>query len=149
MLPEQAAHVVCTRMAFSGEANNCSLKRKEIHIPVVRSLYLTPFYDGRVQIPVIPEDIFFTSEFTEMAKLAESDDNSAELVSETFHQVVFSHAMYKLLFFIHTSGLLVMFQDNIALVDQQLLYTCCPFLGKCLPEHRQRRFCVTFPSPVC
>lgn len=34
--------------------------------------------------------------------------------------------------FIHTSGLFVIFQDNIVLVDQQLLYTCCPFLGKCL-----------------
>uniref|UniRef100_A0A3P8P1R4 Codanin-1 C-terminal domain-containing protein n=1 Tax=Astatotilapia calliptera TaxID=8154 RepID=A0A3P8P1R4_ASTCA len=51
------------------------------------------------QIPVIPEDIFFTSEFTEVAKVEESDINVAGL-------------------------------DCIPLVDQQLLYTCCPFLGE-------------------
>ncbi|CAK6965964.1 codanin-1 [Scomber scombrus] len=51
------------------------------------------------QIPVIPEDIFFTSEFTEVAKLEDSNTT--------------------------TTGL-----DCILLVDQQLLYTCCPFLGE-------------------
>ncbi|KAG7237992.1 hypothetical protein INR49_031346 [Caranx melampygus] len=51
------------------------------------------------QIPVIPEDIFFTNEFTEVAKLEESK--------------------------ISATGL-----DCIPLVDQQLLYTCCPFLGE-------------------
>lgn len=45
---------------------------------------------------MIPEDIFFTSEFTEVAKLEEGDDNSAGLVSKTFNQVVFSPKMYKL-----------------------------------------------------
>nr|XP_046268171.1 codanin-1 [Scatophagus argus] len=51
------------------------------------------------QIPVIPEDIFFTSEFTEVAKLEDSSTAAAGL-------------------------------DCIPLVDQQLLYTCCPFLGE-------------------
>ncbi|KAI4804849.1 hypothetical protein KUCAC02_026461 [Chaenocephalus aceratus] len=51
------------------------------------------------QIPVIPEDIFFTNEFTEVAKLEDGITNAAGL-------------------------------DCIPLVDQQLLYTCCPFLGE-------------------
>uniref|UniRef100_A0A672J234 Codanin-1 C-terminal domain-containing protein n=1 Tax=Salarias fasciatus TaxID=181472 RepID=A0A672J234_SALFA len=51
------------------------------------------------QIPVIPEDIFFTSEFTDVAQLEESNANAVGL-------------------------------DCIPLVDQQLLYTCCPFLGE-------------------
>ncbi|KAF3845188.1 hypothetical protein F7725_008351 [Dissostichus mawsoni] len=51
------------------------------------------------QIPVIPKDIFFTNEFTEVAKLEDGITNA--------------------------SGL-----DCIPLVDQQLLYTCCPFLGE-------------------
>nr|XP_040055597.1 codanin-1 isoform X1 [Gasterosteus aculeatus aculeatus] len=51
------------------------------------------------QIPVIPEDIFFTNEFTEVAKLEDSSTSAAGL-------------------------------DCIPLVDQQLLYTCCPFLGE-------------------
>ncbi|KAM3870947.1 LOW QUALITY PROTEIN: codanin-1 [Diretmus argenteus] len=51
------------------------------------------------QIPVIPEDIFFTSDFTEVAKLEDGSTNSQGL-------------------------------DCIPLVDQQLLYTCCPFLGE-------------------
>lgn len=93
-------------MAFSGEANNSwfFFQSKEIRIPV--SL-LNLFYDELVQIPVIPEDIFFTSEFTEVAKLEESNDNSAELVSKTFHQVVFLFENVETFAFIHTSGLLV------------------------------------------
>lgn len=51
------------------------------------------------QIPVIPEDLFFTSDFTEEAELEESSTS--------------------------TQGL-----DGLPLVDQQLLYTCCPFLGE-------------------
>ncbi|XP_056151832.1 codanin-1 isoform X2 [Lampris incognitus] len=51
------------------------------------------------QIPVIPEDIFFTSDFTDVAKI---EDGSTS-----------------------TQGL-----DCIPLVDQQLLYTCCPFLDE-------------------
>lgn len=51
------------------------------------------------QIPVIPVDVFFTSEFTEVAELEESDTG--------------------------TQGL-----DCLPLVDHQLLYTCCPFLGE-------------------
>ncbi|XP_027130983.1 codanin-1 [Larimichthys crocea] len=51
------------------------------------------------QIPAIPEDIFFTNEFTEVAKLEDSSTTTAGL-------------------------------DCIPLVDQQLLYTCCPFLGE-------------------
>ncbi|XP_026165082.1 codanin-1 [Mastacembelus armatus] len=51
------------------------------------------------QIPVIPEDIFFTNEFTEVAKLEDSNTSGAGL-------------------------------DCLPLVDQQLLYTCCPFLGE-------------------
>ncbi|XP_013871971.1 codanin-1, partial [Austrofundulus limnaeus] len=50
------------------------------------------------QIPVIPEDIFFTSEFSVVVK-EEEDASSAGL-------------------------------DLIPLVDQQLLYTCCPFLDE-------------------
>lgn len=52
-------------------------------------LFPQPLYDELAQIPVIPEDIFFTSEFTEVAKLEEGDDNSAELVSRTFHRSCF------------------------------------------------------------
>ncbi|KAK5857706.1 hypothetical protein PBY51_010933 [Eleginops maclovinus] len=51
------------------------------------------------QIPVIPEDIFFTNEFTEVAKLEDGITSATGL-------------------------------DCIPLVDQQLLYTCCPFLGE-------------------
>ncbi|XP_008275511.1 codanin-1 [Stegastes partitus] len=51
------------------------------------------------QIPVIPEDIFFTSEFTEVAQMEDSNTSTVGL-------------------------------DCIVLVDQQLLYTCCPFLGE-------------------
>ncbi|XP_037652423.1 codanin-1 [Sebastes umbrosus] len=51
------------------------------------------------QIPVIPEDIFFTNEFTEVAKLEDGITTATGL-------------------------------DCIPLVDQQLLYTCCPFLGE-------------------
>ncbi|KAJ3612795.1 hypothetical protein NHX12_019053 [Muraenolepis orangiensis] len=51
------------------------------------------------QIPVIPEDIFFTSDFTDVARLEETAAS--------------------------TQGL-----DCIPLVDQQLLYVCCPFLGE-------------------
>ncbi|XP_069008808.1 codanin-1 [Embiotoca jacksoni] len=51
------------------------------------------------QIPVIPEDIFFTSEFTAVARVEDSNTSAAGL-------------------------------DCIPLVDQQLLYTCCPFLGE-------------------
>lgn len=54
------------------------------------------FFDKLVQIPVIPEDIFFTSEFTVVAKLEDVDDTSAGLVSKTFNQVVFVPKMYKL-----------------------------------------------------
>ncbi|XP_041669241.1 codanin-1 isoform X2 [Cheilinus undulatus] len=51
------------------------------------------------QIPVIPEDIFFTNDFTEMAKLEDNITSAAGL-------------------------------DGIPLVDQQLLYICCPFLSE-------------------
>ncbi|KAM9708752.1 codanin-1 [Menidia menidia] len=51
------------------------------------------------QIPVIPEDVFFTGESTAMAVMEESGSTAAGL-------------------------------DSIPLVDQQLLYTCCPFLGE-------------------
>uniref|UniRef100_A0A3B4AD38 Codanin-1 C-terminal domain-containing protein n=1 Tax=Periophthalmus magnuspinnatus TaxID=409849 RepID=A0A3B4AD38_9GOBI len=51
------------------------------------------------QIPVIPEDIFFTNEFTEVAQLGSSSPSAVGL-------------------------------DCIPLVDHQLLYTCCPFLGE-------------------
>ncbi|XP_077395358.1 codanin-1 isoform X2 [Festucalex cinctus] len=49
------------------------------------------------QIPVIPEEVFFTSDFTKVAELEEINGNAVGL-------------------------------DCIPLVDQQLLYTCCPFL---------------------
>ncbi|XP_068194538.1 codanin-1 [Antennarius striatus] len=51
------------------------------------------------QIPVIPDNVFFTSEFTEVARLEDGVSAAAGL-------------------------------DGIPLVDQQLLYTCCPFLGE-------------------
>uniref|UniRef100_A0A668AKA7 Codanin 1 n=1 Tax=Myripristis murdjan TaxID=586833 RepID=A0A668AKA7_9TELE len=51
------------------------------------------------QIPVIPEDMFFISDFTEVAHLEDGSTSSQGL-------------------------------DSIPLVDQQLLYTCCPFLGE-------------------
>lgn len=95
MLPEQAADVVCARMAFPGEANNFCLFFSIQRNP--HSCRLSqPLCDELSQIPVIPEDIFFTSEFTEVAKLEEGDVNSAGLVSKTFNQVVFSPKMYKL-----------------------------------------------------
>uniref|UniRef100_A0A6Q2YTS5 Codanin-1 C-terminal domain-containing protein n=1 Tax=Esox lucius TaxID=8010 RepID=A0A6Q2YTS5_ESOLU len=49
------------------------------------------------QIPVIPEELFFSSDF--------SLDSSGPFKG-------------------------VSFQDGLVLVDQQLLYTCCPFLGE-------------------
>uniref|UniRef100_A0A1A7YT42 Codanin 1 n=2 Tax=Iconisemion striatum TaxID=60296 RepID=A0A1A7YT42_9TELE len=51
------------------------------------------------QIPVIPEDIFFTYEFTSVVREEDGVTNSAGL-------------------------------DCIPLVDQRLLYACCPFLGE-------------------
>ncbi|XP_076013891.1 codanin-1 isoform X2 [Genypterus blacodes] len=51
------------------------------------------------QIPVIPEDLFFTSDFSKLSQLEDSNTSGAGL-------------------------------DYIPLVDQQLLYTCCPFLGE-------------------
>ncbi|XP_034531255.1 codanin-1 [Notolabrus celidotus] len=51
------------------------------------------------QIPVIPEDIFFTDDFSKVANLEDSVTSATGL-------------------------------DCIPLVDQQLLYTCCPFLGE-------------------
>ncbi|CAL8298845.1 unnamed protein product [Arctogadus glacialis] len=51
------------------------------------------------QIPVIPEDIFFTSDFTAVARLEDPPPG--------------------------VQGL-----DCLPLVDQQLLYVCCPFLGE-------------------
>ncbi|KAM8833234.1 codanin-1 [Synchiropus picturatus] len=64
----------------------------------LNKLLLVSMLGWLFQIPVIPEDIFFTNEFTIKAELEK--DSSA-------------------------SGL-----DCIPLVDQQLLYTCCPFLGE-------------------
>uniref|UniRef100_A0A3Q3WJ50 Codanin-1 C-terminal domain-containing protein n=1 Tax=Mola mola TaxID=94237 RepID=A0A3Q3WJ50_MOLML len=40
------------------------------------------------QIPVIPEDVFFTSEFTDVAKLEDSSSTAAGLVSERMIQVL-------------------------------------------------------------
>ncbi|XP_068607900.1 codanin-1 [Brachionichthys hirsutus] len=51
------------------------------------------------QIPAMPDDVFFTSEFTKVARLEDGTPAAAGL-------------------------------DGIPLVDQQLLYTCCPFLGE-------------------
>uniref|UniRef100_H3DPL6 Codanin 1 n=1 Tax=Tetraodon nigroviridis TaxID=99883 RepID=H3DPL6_TETNG len=51
------------------------------------------------QIPVIPEDIFFTNHLPDAAQLEDGRTVAPGL-------------------------------DCIALVDQQLLYTCCPFLGE-------------------
>ncbi|XP_010895581.2 codanin-1 isoform X2 [Esox lucius] len=51
------------------------------------------------QIPVIPEELFFSSDFSLDAELEESPRNAQGL-------------------------------DGLVLVDQQLLYTCCPFLGE-------------------
>lgn len=57
---------------------------------------------------MIPEDIFFTNEFTEAAKLEDSHETSAGLVSKAFNQVVFSLKVY-ILVLIHMQGPLVIF----------------------------------------
>lgn len=80
-----------------------------------------------MQIPVIPEDIFFTNEFTEVAKLEDGITTATGLVSEIFIQEAKNDECW---FFIYTEVSLVILQDCIPLVDQQLLYTCCPFLGE-------------------
>ncbi|CAB1433750.1 unnamed protein product [Pleuronectes platessa] len=77
------------RMLLRGSGEMCYLN-KLLMLSVLGWLF---------QIPVIPEDIFFTSEFTEVAKLEDGNTSSTGL-------------------------------DCIPLVDQQLLYTCCPFLGE-------------------
>lgn len=74
---------------------------------------------------MIPEDIFFTNEFTEVATLVESNTSATGLVSE-IHLSRCLHLMT-----IYADGFPYYFQDCILLVDQQLLYTCCPFLGQC------------------
>lgn len=70
---------------------------------------------------MIPEDIFFTNEFTVVAKLEESNTSATGLVSK----IHLSRCLYL------GCWLTCCFQDCIPLVDQQLLYTCCPFLGEC------------------
>ncbi|XP_061651342.1 codanin-1 isoform X1 [Phyllopteryx taeniolatus] len=82
----------------------CLLYRKMILSRCEETSYLNKLLMVSVlgwlfQIPVIPEDVFFTSDFTEVAELEETNANAAGL-------------------------------DSIPLVDQQLLYTCCPFLGE-------------------
>ncbi|XP_061700541.1 codanin-1 isoform X2 [Syngnathoides biaculeatus] len=82
----------------------CLLYRKMIlsrcgETSYLNKLLLVSVLGWLFQIPVIPEEVFFTSDFTEVAELEESNPNAAGL-------------------------------DCIPLVDQQLLYTCCPFLGE-------------------
>ncbi|XP_057716347.1 codanin-1 isoform X2 [Corythoichthys intestinalis] len=82
----------------------CLLYRKMLlgrcdEMPYLNKLLIVSVLGWLFQIPVIPEEVFFTSDFTEVAELEDSNVNA--------------------------SGL-----DCIPLVDQQLLYTCCPFLGE-------------------
>ncbi|XP_036006686.1 codanin-1 isoform X1 [Fundulus heteroclitus] len=65
----------------------------------LNKLLLVSLLGWLFQIPAIPENLFFTSEFTALAKEESTAPASAGL-------------------------------DCIPLVDQQLLYTCCPFLGE-------------------
>ncbi|XP_072221144.1 codanin-1 isoform X1 [Leuresthes tenuis] len=74
------------------------LKRCE-EMCYLNKLLLVSVLGWLFQIPVIPEDIFFTSEFTAAAVVEDSSSSSAGL-------------------------------DSSPLVDQQLLHTCCPFLGE-------------------
>ncbi|XP_077588033.1 codanin-1 isoform X1 [Stigmatopora nigra] len=82
----------------------CLLYRKMLlgkcgEMPYLNKLLIVSVLGWLFQIPVIPEEVFFTNDFTEVAALEESNADA--------------------------SGL-----DCIPLVDQQLLYTCCPFLGE-------------------
>uniref|UniRef100_A0A096M541 Codanin 1 n=1 Tax=Poecilia formosa TaxID=48698 RepID=A0A096M541_POEFO len=79
----------CRRLQLNRHEEMCYLNK----------LLLVSVLGWLFQIPVIPEDIFFTNEFTALVK----DEGSAT----------------------GSAGL-----DCIPLVDQQLLYTCCPFLGE-------------------
>lgn len=79
MLPEQAPDGVCVGLAFPGESlffvyNLRSSRRFDV-------IKLGVF---NFKIPAIPEDIFFTNEFTEVAKLEDSSTTAAGLVSEIF-----------------------------------------------------------------
>lgn len=83
---------------------------------------------GCEQIPAIPEDIFFTNNLTEVAELEEGRMAAPGLVSKASLLIVFKSPQ------VTTAGRWFsspsVSQDCIALVDQQLLYTCCPFLGE-------------------
>lgn len=47
-----------------------------------------------MQIPVIPEDIFFTNEFTQVAELDDSSATAAGLVSEILTPGKMSHSCF-------------------------------------------------------
>lgn len=53
--------------------------------PASNTSYMAHILCLLVKIPVIPEDIFFTNEFTEVAKLEDGITNAAGLVSELSH----------------------------------------------------------------
>ncbi|XP_014050869.2 codanin-1 [Salmo salar] len=77
------------RMVLSREGEVCYLNQ----------LLMVAVLGWLFQIPVIPEELFFSTDFTVDVELEESQTN--------------------------VQGL-----DCLPLVDQQLLYTCCPFLGE-------------------
>ncbi|XP_070972441.1 codanin-1 [Oncorhynchus clarkii lewisi] len=77
------------RMVLSREGEVCYLNQ----------LLMVAVLGWLFQIPVIPEELFFTTDFAVAVELEESQ--------------------------INVQGL-----DCLPLVDQQLLYTCCPFLGE-------------------
>lgn len=54
-----------------------------------------------MQIPVIPEDIFFTTEFTQVAELDDSSATAAGLVSEILTEGKMSQSW---VFYIHLGG---------------------------------------------
>ncbi|KAJ7990849.1 hypothetical protein DPEC_G00291180 [Dallia pectoralis] len=77
------------RMALSKGGEVCYLNQ----------LLLVAVLGWLFQIPVIPEELFFSNDFNIDAELEESPTNAQGL-------------------------------DCLPLVDQQLLYTCCPFFGE-------------------
>ncbi|XP_071221517.1 codanin-1 [Salvelinus alpinus] len=77
------------RMVLSREGEVCYLNQ----------LLMVAVLGWLFQIPVIPEELFFSTDFTVAVELEESQTNIQGL-------------------------------DCLPLVDQQLLYTCCPFLGE-------------------
>lgn len=84
VLLKQATNGFCVGVAFPGETrlnrttDSFCICFRIIVLLELNVSHLVVF----MQIPVIPEDIFFTSEFTEVAKLEDSNTGSIGLVSK-------------------------------------------------------------------